>query len=438
MTAALLERPGPVDARTFEAETLALLNPPHVSRYGRVRWQDLDAPGPEHEYIIDGILSVGDKSIIGGASMSGKSFLAIHAGGCIALAATPGQRQLDFFGQKILRPGLVLYQAGEGSRGVKKRLRAWRQHHGVPADADVPFELLTAKVDLYTRGADTDGLIAEAAGISRERDMPVIVIFIDTLAVASGGADENSGKDMGQVMANIDLIQRATGAHVCLVHHFNAAGTKLRGHSSILANIDQVVQVVKNDLTKVRTAALAKQKDDDDSLTIRFELMQVEIGTRPDGKPITSCIVLPVGEKEEIRDTRRRALWVNDGTALFYRALLKALDDHGEAPPPGFDIPAEVDRVVHYDRVKAVYRAVAPDDDADPVKLAARLKKALQRARTFLANNGAIDSRNPYVWRTDRPVKGFAPPARAEPRNTADDEPPPYDTVPDRDDGLPF
>jgi hypothetical protein len=40
-------------------------------------WEDLDAPGPEHEYLIDGLLTVGDKSIIGGPSRSGKSFLSI-------------------------------------------------------------------------------------------------------------------------------------------------------------------------------------------------------------------------------------------------------------------------------------------------------------------------------------------------------------------------
>ena len=83
----------------------------------------LDEPGQEFERPIDGWMSVGDRSIIGGASQSGKSFLAVHAALCIA-------HDREFFGAKV-KSGLVVYQAGEGVRAFKRRLRAWRKHHGV-------------------------------------------------------------------------------------------------------------------------------------------------------------------------------------------------------------------------------------------------------------------------------------------------------------------
>src|SRR6202040_727689 len=97
----------------------------------------------------------------------------------------------------------------------------------------------------------------------------------------------------GTVMANVDRIADAVpGCHVCLVHHMNAGGTKLRGHTSVYAGIDQVILVSKDEDSKIRTALLDKQKDGEDGSEIRFELPSIEIGRRHDGKPITSCVCL--------------------------------------------------------------------------------------------------------------------------------------------------
>src|SRR5258708_21263394 len=201
-----------------------------------------------------------------------------------------------WFGGKIRTPGLVIYQGGEGGRGIKKRFRAWRQHFGIKKDRKVPLYILQSKVDIHSHEGDTGKLIAEVQGISRLYGMPVVALFIDTLAKASGMADENSGRDMGVVMANVDRIAEAVpGCHVCLVHHMNAGGTKLRGHTSVYAGVDQVILVTKDEEARMSTAVLDKQKDDEDGVKINFELMQVEIGRRAvDGKPITSCVTLPV------------------------------------------------------------------------------------------------------------------------------------------------
>jgi len=102
----------------FEAETWALVRPPFVSRYGMLPWADLDRPGAEMEWLVDDMLTCGDKSIIGGPSQSGKSFLAIEIARCIAMGE-------PFLGHPV-RQGLVIYQAGEGARGIKNRFRAYR------------------------------------------------------------------------------------------------------------------------------------------------------------------------------------------------------------------------------------------------------------------------------------------------------------------------
>ncbi|MCC8963736.1 AAA family ATPase [Bradyrhizobium sp. Pear76] len=366
---------------------------PFVSRFGGIAFEQLDEPGPEHEFLVDDLMTVGDKSVIGGESKAGKSFLATHMAACIATAR-------PFFGHKILKPGLVVYQAGEGAKGVKKRFRAWRQHFGVPAGR-IPLYLLQSKIDIFSHEGDTAALIEEIAGIEQLYGMPVMAMFIDTLAKATGLADENSGRDMGMVMANIDRISGAfPGCHVCLVHHMNAGGTKLRGHTSIYANIDQVMLVSNDPETKVRTALLDKQKDGEDGTKILFELLQVELGRRAsDGKPITSCVTLPIGGKLELKlegKAKDRTISLTSQQKNILTALKDALAEHGEPTPEKLKLPRAISTVVQYKHWRDAYAAIAADAEE------ASIKKAMTRAGERLYALGIIGKVNPYVWLTGR------------------------------------
>jgi AAA domain/DnaB-like helicase N terminal domain len=375
---------------------------PFVSQFGGIAFEQLDEPGPEHAHVIDGLITVGDKSVVGGPSKSGKSFLAIHMAMCIGTA-------MPFFGRKILTPGLVIYQAGEGGRGIKKRFRAWRQHFGVTKDQRVPVYILQSKVDIHSPEGDTGKLIAEVQGISRMYGMPVVALFIDTLAKASGMADENSGRDMGTVMANVDRIAEAVpGCHVCLVHHMNAGGTKLRGHTSVYAGVDQVILVTKDEEAKMSTAVLDKQKDDEDGAKINFELMQIEVGRRPvDGKPITSCVTLPLGGKLEMKVEGRpgdRTVNLTNQQKNILTALKNALAEHGEPTPSTLKLPRSIATVVEYKWWLLAYKAIATESDDNAVK------KAMQRAGEKLYSLRVIGRINPYVWLTGRATVGVEVP----------------------------
>lgn len=367
---------------------------PFYSQFGGIPFEALDEPGPEHAHVIDELITVGDKSVLGGASQSGKSFLAIHMAMCIATATS-------FFGRKILTPGLVVYQAGEGGRGIKKRFRAWRQHFGVPKDRVVPVYILQSRVDIHSHEGDTGKLIDEIKGIERMYGMPVVALFIDTLQKAQGMADENSGRDMGTVMANVDRIADAVpGCHVCLVHHMNSGGTKLRGHTSVYAGVDQVILVTKDPETKVRTAVLDKQKDEEDGAKINFELMQVEIGRRAiDGKPITSCVTLPVGGAMELRVQGRsdeRTVNLSHQQKNILTALKNALAEHGEPTPATLKLPKSIAVVVDYKWWVLSYKAIASESDD------AAVRQAMKRAYEKLYSLRIIGRINPYVWLTGR------------------------------------
>ncbi len=367
---------------------------PFVSKFGGIPFELLDEPGPEHEHLIDGILTVGDKSVIGGASRSGKSFLAIDMAMSIATAT-------DFFGHKVMRPGLVVYQAGEGGRGIKKRFRAWRQYHQLKKEDRVPVFILTSRIDIHSADGDTAKLIDELSAIERMYNLPIVATFIDTLAKASGAADENSGRDMGVVMGNVDKLADAfPEMHVCLVHHMNAGGTKLRGHTSVHAGVDQVILVTRDeDNPRIRTALLDKQKDEEDGAKIVFELPQITIGYREiDGKPITSCIPIPLGGPFNTAAARKTLMFSDDQTNIF-DSLKKALAENGIATPPELRLPKSIATVCKVTDWYNAYRAVTSKEDG-------AIRQAMSRASDKFVKLRVIGRINPYVWVTGRAVAG--------------------------------
>lgn len=376
---------------------------PPKSRFGAVEWSHLDDVGPELDFLIDGWLSEGDRSVLGGPSRSGKSFLALHAAMCVA-------RGQDFFDWAVKRGGVV-YQAGEGARGVKKRLRAYRKHFEVDPTDDVPFVFLPSKVDLYSKDGDTQALIDEINGWALTMTHPLRLVVIDTLATATAGADENSGKDMSIVLANIARISEETGAHVMLVHHMNADGKKLRGHTSVGANVDQVITVVMDEVTKVRTAMLFKQKDDEDGLKITFSLAAVSLGHNPKTqRDITSCVVLTVSEKERLKkEQERQGFTVNPTERRILMNLFDAIDRHGKFVADEKDGPkaATGKVVVDWNSFRDVALEKMPEVE-DKKKASDQIRKEFSRSKDFLIKAGIIGVASPLMWWAGKPVRGFS------------------------------
>lgn len=373
------------------------------SRFSAVRFCDLDAESDlELDWLVDRWLTAGEKSVLGGPSKSGKSFLAIHAAMCVA-------RGQDFFDNAVKRGG-VIYQAGEGKRGVKRRLRAYRKHFDVPDDEDVPLILLPATVDLYSQDGDTAALIDEIKSWSLTMAYPLQLVVIDTLATATAGADENSGKDMGVVLANTARIAEETGAHVMLVHHMNAEGKKLRGHTSIFGNVDQVITVVNDETTRVRTATLSKQKDDEDGLQIRFSLSAVKLGfDERTQRDITSCVVLTVGEKERLkREEEKQGFSVNPTERRIMMNLFEAIDRHGRfiADESSGPRAAIGKTVVQWDHYRDVALERMPEID-DRKKAAEQIRKEFARTKDTLIKFGVIGVASPLMWWNGKPVRGF-------------------------------
>ncbi len=382
------------------------------SSFNALTWSDLDQPGADMEYLVHGMLTVGDRSMLAGPSGSGKTFLATHLAMCVA-------RGQEFLGRSVMQGG-VIYQAGEGARGLKKRIKAYRTHFAVPATEDVPFVLLASRIDLFSKEGDTQKLIDEINAWKPVMSQPLKMVVIDTFSKATAGADENSGKDVSIIMENVDRISAECGVHVMVVHHLNADGKKLRGHTSLYADVDQVLLVTNDETTKVRTLTLAKQKDDEDGVKIDFSLAQVIIGYDAVAeRDVTSCVVLSVNEKERLKKLQQaEGFSVNPSERRFLINFFEAVDKHGKLVADRLDGPPAAlgKTIVSYtDFADLVVSKMV--EEPDKKKARDRVRKSVAAARDGLQKYGIMGYDTPYMWWTGKPIRGFA---RTFPRKEAD------------------
>lgn len=263
----LFEGDSPPDATGNEA--------PPEKVYNLLTFDDL-AELPPMRWKVKGVLPDTGIAAIYGPSGSGKSFLSLDLAGALGAGR-------EWFGHRV-NPAPVVYLCLEGESGLRNRVAAYRTHHGGDSLANVRF--IVESFNMLNE--DPAALIRTV----RAAGMESPVVFIDTLNRAAPGADENSGVDMGKIIAAAKVIQGALGGLVILVHHTGKdTGKGLRGHSSLHAALDAAISVDRNEFGRGWTAS--KVKDGIDGGKRPFELKIYELGTDEDGDPVTSCAILP-------------------------------------------------------------------------------------------------------------------------------------------------
>lgn len=254
---------------------------------------------PPLRWRVRGVLPAVGLAALFGPSASGKSFLAFD----LATAIAEG-RPLWF--ECRVQPAAVLYICLEGEAGLSLRARAWEVRHQRKVPDGLRMMMPPFNLTDLSSVHELAALIPSSA-----------VVFIDTLNRAAPTADENSSKDMGEILEAAKLLQSLIQGLVVLVHHTGKDASRgLRGHSSFFAACDAVVEVSRGE--DFREWKVSKSKDGADGGSNSFDLEVIELATDEFGDAITSCVIVQ-NDAPEPRDKPLTARQ-SDGLSTFHSA----------------------------------------------------------------------------------------------------------------------
>lgn len=230
--------------------------------------------------LIEDVLVNKSISILYGDSNSGKTFFAIDMACSIALGRT-------WFGKQV-EQGMVVYLATESPETVKARVQAYQKHHKVSVEL---LLIIQVPVNFHEGDYDVSRIITLIRDEERRKDIKCKMIIGDTLARISAGANENSGTDMGPIMARFDFLMNSLNTGLLIVHHCGKDAAKGgRGWSGIRAHIDTEIEVSEKD--KQKQAEVTKQRAlSSKGVKFYFELAVIEMGLSKFGKTATTCVV---------------------------------------------------------------------------------------------------------------------------------------------------
>lgn len=387
---AVPERPAPEPVRLFEARAEAGTGQEQpeaeqqeegarTGRRSRFRTLSIDdvMALPPPEWLVTGVLTCGGYAGLYGPPGSLKSFTVLG----MAMAVAYGK---DWAGRTTKQMG-VLYVAGEGARGIGKRIRAWQQHHGM-GGVDAPFRLLCDGVNL-TSPEDTAELIMATMEAAEMEGCPIGLVVIDTVARSMVGADENSATDMGRFNEAVaQIIRQVDGCpNVLAVHHTGKDTDRgARGSNSFLGAVDTMLRVSRSD--DFLTLKVEKQKDDEDGFDIHLRKVGIrEPDADPDSKPYSLVVVEaegpnPAAKADGLPDVAHQAL----------KALKEALAK-GAIRVTHRDIPPVTPVVTLFDwRREFTQRCTADTPEAK--------RQAWGRGHKLLIKRGIAVVISDYAW----------------------------------------
>ena len=265
-------------------------------------------------WVIKGIFEEGTLGMLFGPSGCGKSFVTIDMAMHIATALP------SWHGHTIFNPGPVVYLAGEGHYGMRRRLAAWTQRHGKSSEG-VELHISQSGCDL-----DTGAGYAQALAAIEALDHAPRVIFVDTLHRFLSG-DENSAGDAKIMIDACGRLQQQFGCTVILVHHTGVgaeAQNRGRGSSAWKGALDFEFSIEKKD--DVISLKCRKAKDGPEMEPLHFELQDVSIDgwLDEDGNDVSSAIIAP-GDGPKASNTDKKTtkfvqrfedVWNSSGCAL--------------------------------------------------------------------------------------------------------------------------
>lgn len=194
-----------------------------------------------------------------------------------------------------VKRGRSVMVVGEGEFFFGNRMRAYARDRGIDV-AELPA-VLPRPIDLRDN--------KQVAAFAHELlTLGCAQVWFDTLQQCAPGADENSVKDMGQVITNLKFLSRSVGCFAGVLHHQGKdAGRGARGSSAWRPAVD--VELYFESDGERGTMRVEKLKDGPPNAVYPFERKVIDLGRRGNGKPITSVVVV---QSDQALDTRTAKL----------------------------------------------------------------------------------------------------------------------------------
>jgi KaiC/GvpD/RAD55 family RecA-like ATPase len=292
----------------------------------------LKPPAPVTDYLIhaDGFSAqpapiswlvkhwIQDKALVmvHGPSGGGKTFVTLDW----MLHIASGKA--TWFGHKV-RPGNMVYLAGEGHHGLRSRIAAWKHKNSV---SNLNMWVSKSGVDLNT----AEGYLKVVEAIRALKIKPD-VITVDTLHRFMAG-DENSAQDAKTMLDACAALMQEFGCTVILVHHTGVseeAQHRARGSSAWRGALDIEISVIPAKGDKSIEIVQRKSKDAEMAAPVYVDLDSVAIPGwfDEDGEAVTSAVVV----KGEVPESKQKDKSL--GFADFEKAWWSSgAEDRGGAP----------------------------------------------------------------------------------------------------------
>lgn len=358
-------KPSESDFSDFEAGSMGQneVKPHRASGFPLIRVGDMTFSAPQ--FVVYGLLETSSLALAFGEPGCGKSFIAIDLACCIASG-------LAFHGREV-KGGPVIYLAGEGHSGIKRRTIAWERHNGQSLQNS---PLYFSRVPARLLDADHAKSVAKAVdNIATKEGNPVLIV-IDTLARSFAGGDENSTKDMNDFVAAVDDMKaRYPGCTVLIIHHSGHSDKQRpRGAGSLKGALDAEYMVKRQG--EIVSVTSPKMKDAPDIEPLAFKLKSIDVGVTEDGEVFTSAVL------EETQAQRQKGPVLTGNNKLAMETFLRAKANAGAANDPSVAVHLE-------DWRSEFYAAHTGDNQASK-------KTIFNRARGELVAKGFLSVLNDF------------------------------------------
>jgi KaiC/GvpD/RAD55 family RecA-like ATPase len=202
-----------------------------------------------------------------------------------------------WFGHKV-RPGNMVYLAGEGHHGLRSRIAAWKHKNNV---SNLNMWVSKSGLDLNT----AEGYLKVVEAIRALKIKPD-VITVDTLHRFMAG-DENSAQDAKTMLDACAALMQEFGCTVILVHHTGVseeAQHRARGSSAWRGALDIEISVIPAKGDKSIEIVQRKSKDAEMAAPVYVDLESVAIPgwLDEDGEAVTSAVVV----KGEVPESKQK------------------------------------------------------------------------------------------------------------------------------------